>query len=174
MPVQAYRRRVYHAQRPYYAAPLRAAPVPLTAEPVPSSRTSSQSSGVEADVMVAVQKEAGAAKQTESQEVEVVSGVDNHSSSKAKILPVSVNVTADAGVKLVIDALNDLLRQGLLNEAPAPIAPPPPSQPPVKTSDILVDVDVEVKGASNKDQKVSKIISVTVPSQAPVTGLTSD
>ena len=98
-------------------------------------------------------------QESESSDIEIKSGVDNHSSAKAKILPVNVNVTANAGVKLIVEALNNLLRKGLLpggllgggdgTNPPASVALPPTSsgaQPSgsSKAKDILVDVDVAV------------------------------
>lgn len=137
-----YPRRVYAAPRPFY--PPRPAVVPYAPRP-----------GVEAEVAIQEQgTKSESVKHKEMQEVVVESGVDNHSAAKAKILPVSVNVTADAGVKTVVDALNDLLRQGLLNEAPATPVPKPSS-----AEKIIVDVDVDVTGGQ-VTKKEHKIVSV--------------
>jgi hypothetical protein len=98
-------------------------------------------------------------KQEDKEEVEIVANTDNESSAKAKILPVNVNVTANAGVKVVVDALNNLLRKGLLpggvlggSPPPAAPLPLPPSPAPVNVD---VDVDVDLKdGTATEKHKV--------------------
>lgn len=115
-------------------------------------------------------------KDEEKEEIEVVANTDNASSAKAKILPVNVNVTANAGVKLMVEALNNLLRKGLLPGgvlggapvSPAPLPAPallPPAGlpaaglPPAETVKVDVDVDVDLnEGTATETHRVHRLL----------------